>query len=595
MIARFDREALAHGRRARARAAEPRRALLPVRDPQRADPRRRARDGQGESSTSCSAAGAATRRRRPRPARAGRGGDRARARARLGRRGSATGSCSGAATRCASSASRSSPTTSPSRSRSRRASTTLAVGAPGLPANLALLWLNDPGRADVTLTQARATSFGVGNLQFVTRAGIQVLLGQAAGIVISLLVAFSLVALVAAGTMLAAGAAADVAAAAAGARRPARARVHAGAARGRPGARGRARRRCRRRRSAWRPGALAVAGPSANLLAQLNEQPPGLGARCRCSPPACSRSSASSPPRRPGRPGAPRAARRPRSCARGSARTVPARFAGSLTVELEGERSLLGLGARFATAARGRYAAAVATIAVCAGVVTLMLALAALLERLRDDPGSVGKRYELTARLEPVHGRRRSPRSRAWRPRGVRYQVDVADSFRLGEPLRLIAYPGDHTRFEAPPLAAGRRLRGPGEAEVGQGLADALGLRPGATLAVGLRGRRRGALPRGRRRAGAGARRARRVRPPRPAPGRRPRPGRRVDRDPAAPGRRPRGRGAAADGLRRAAAAGGAAPRPATPPSSACSPPSCAASGWPSGSSASTRSCRRWP
>jgi len=79
------------------------------------------------------------------------------------------------------------------------------------PANVAQLWLADPDRADITLAQARATSFGVGNLTFVTRAGIQVLLGQAAGIVISLLIAFSLVALVAAGTMLAAGASAEVA------------------------------------------------------------------------------------------------------------------------------------------------------------------------------------------------------------------------------------------------------------------------------------------------------------------------------------------------------------------------------------------------
>ena len=69
-----------------------------------------------------------------------------------------------------------------------------------------------------------------------------------------------------------------------------------------------------------------------------------------------------------------------------------------------------------------------------------------------------------------------------------RYQVEVADSFRLGEPLRLVAFPGDHTAFEAPPLAEGRRVRGPGEAEVGLGLADALGLRPGATLAVQLEG-----------------------------------------------------------------------------------------------------------
>ncbi len=76
--------------------------------------------------------------------------------------------------------------------------------------NLALLWLVDPARADITLAQARATTFGIGGLSFVTRAGIEVLLGQAAGIVIALLVAFSLVALVAAGTMLAATAQADV-------------------------------------------------------------------------------------------------------------------------------------------------------------------------------------------------------------------------------------------------------------------------------------------------------------------------------------------------------------------------------------------------
>ena len=76
--------------------------------------------------------------------------------------------------------------------------------------NLAQLWLVDPAKADVTLTQARAVSFGIGRLQLVTREGVRVLLSQAAGIVISLLAAFSLVALLAAGTMLAAGAHADV-------------------------------------------------------------------------------------------------------------------------------------------------------------------------------------------------------------------------------------------------------------------------------------------------------------------------------------------------------------------------------------------------
>ena len=50
----------------------------------------------------------------------------------------------------------------------------------------------------------------------------------------------------------------------------------------------------------------------------------------------------------------------------------------------------------------------------------------------------------------------------------------------------MIAYPGDHTLFEAPPLVAGHGLRGDGEAEVGVGLAQALGLGPGSTLAIAL-------------------------------------------------------------------------------------------------------------
>jgi ABC-type lipoprotein release transport system permease subunit len=55
-----------------------------------------------------------------------------------------------------------------------------------------------------------------------------------------------------------------------------------------------------------------------------------------------------------------------------------------------------------------------------------------------------------------------------------------------------VAFRGDHTRYEAPPLASGRRLRTEREAEVGAGLAEALGLHVGGTLAVQLpRGERR--------------------------------------------------------------------------------------------------------
>ncbi|HTE63447.1 MAG TPA: FtsX-like permease family protein, partial [Solirubrobacteraceae bacterium] len=343
-----------------------------------------------------------------------------------------------------------------------------------VPVNLALLWLADPGRADITLTQARATSFGIGNLAFITRAGIEVLLGEAAGIVISLLVAFSLVALVTAGTMLAASAQADVQR-----RLPSfGVRRALGFTPGRLAAGQAAEAALLAAPAAalgLAAGALALAGPSAALLAQLNELPPGAAllpvlAACLLAITALVTAAATWP--------AWRAARRPPAeILRGGDLARPRRRPGGPA------GGLLATGARFALAARGRFAASVATIAVCAGVVTLMLALAALLERLRDDPGAIGKRYELTVRLSPFEVDDVKAISGV-ADASERYQADVADSFRLGEPLRMIAYPGDHTRFEAPPLALGRRLRSDDEAEVGVGLADALGLRPGATFAV---------------------------------------------------------------------------------------------------------------
>jgi ABC-type lipoprotein release transport system permease subunit len=345
------------------------------------------------------------------------------------------------------------------------------------PANVALLWLNDPAKADVTLTQARAVSFGLGRLEFITREGVRVLLGQAAGIVISLLVAFSLVALLAAGTMLAAGAHSDVQRrlGALGVQRalgfsPARiAALQAteAALMALPVA-----------AAGIALGALAVAGPAASLLAALNERPPGAAllpvlAAALAVVAAIVVAAATWP--------AWRAARRPPvEILRGGlvAATAPRAFSSA---------GLAALGARFATAARARWLAAVATIGICAAVVTLMLALASLLERLRDDPGTVGKRYQLTVQLgeSALDDVRAIPGVADAAPRHV---VDAADSFRLDKPFRLVAYPGDHTRFEAPPLAAGRRLRGAGEVEVGLGLADALGLRPGSPLAVQLPG-----------------------------------------------------------------------------------------------------------
>jgi ABC-type antimicrobial peptide transport system permease subunit len=343
-------------------------------------------------------------------------------------------------------------------------------------ANLALLWLHDPAKADVTLTQARAVSFGIGGLEFITRSGIRVLLDQAAGIVISLLVAFSLVALAAAGTMLAAGAHADVQRRlpSLGVQRtlgfsPGRiAGIQAmeGLVVAVPAA-----------VLGIAVGAVAVAGPASALLASLNELAPGaalLGplAGATAVVVAVVVGAAAWP--------AWRAARRPPAAILRGGDLATGRAPGR-----SARGGLIGLGARFATAARGRWAATVATLAVCAGVVALMLALASLLERLRDDPGTIGKRYQLLAQSDAtaLPAVRRIPGVAG---AALRYEVDGADAFRLGESLRLVAYPGDHTRYEAPPLAAGRRMRGPGEAEVGAGLADALGLQLGSTLAVQL-------------------------------------------------------------------------------------------------------------
>jgi putative ABC transport system permease protein len=343
--------------------------------------------------------------------------------------------------------------------------------------NVALLWLNDPSKADVTLTQARAVSFGIGRLQFITRSGVRILLSQAAGIVISLLVAFSLVALVAAGTMLAAGAHADVQR-----RLPA---FGVQRALGFTPARIAALQATEAAMVAIPAAALGiglgaalVARPAGDLLAALNELSPGWALLpalllCLVAVTLVVVTAATWP--------AWRAARRPpvEILRGGDLADRPPRggSAGGLAT----------LGARFATAARARWVAAVATIAVCAGVVTLMLALASLLERLRSDPGTVGKKYQLSLTLDSnlISDAAKVPGVAAV---GRRYQVDAADSFRLGEPVRLVAYPGDHTEFEAPPLADGRRIKSASDIEVGQGMADALGLSPGSVFAAQLPG-----------------------------------------------------------------------------------------------------------
>lgn len=341
--------------------------------------------------------------------------------------------------------------------------------------NTALLWVNDPERTDVTLTQARVAGFGISNLRFVTRDGIRLLLDQAAGIVIALLVAFSLVALGSAALMLAASAQAEVqrrletigVLRALGFTRTgvvARASLDAALVAVPAGALGIA------------LGALVALGPSARLLETLNELPPGrallgplalaylglVGVVCIATAWPVWRATAG-----------PVA-----GLLRGA--ELPSRRAGPRLLG-----GAVGLGARMAAARRGRLAGTVVVLGTSTAVALLLLALAGLFERLQNDPGTVGKRYAITARLPPEDAGavRALPGVRDAAPR---YVVEAADSFRLGTRLRLVAYPGDHTAFENPALAEGRRARGAAEAELGVGLASALGIPVGGTLAAQL-------------------------------------------------------------------------------------------------------------
>lgn len=138
-----------------------------------------------------------------------------------------------------------------------------------------------------------------------------------------------------------------------------------------------------------------------------------------------------------------------------------------------------------ANARRGRTLTTALVVGTATSVVLLMLALASFLQGLQNDPGAIGKRYELSASFPAKRAGEIAalPGVNAAAPR---LELDGLDSFELGETVNVVAYPGDHTVFEAPPLAEGRRLESPSEAEVGVGLADSLGLEIGGTLAVQL-------------------------------------------------------------------------------------------------------------
>ena len=357
-----------------------------------------------------------------------------------------------------------------------------AVDGPQLdPAvNFAEIWLRNGRYLNEVLTQARTESYGLHNLQFATRGGVQVLIHQAAGIVIDLLVALSVIALVTAAVLLAASARAEVQ------RRLKSIGVHraVGASRGQvaltqaleaalvavPAA-----------TIGTLAGWLAMSSPDDRLLALLNEPEPGgvlvaplaAGWLLSVAIPVAGASW-------------------PAWCAAGRAvvsllHGADVRRSGHHRRRTHGGRSggLTRLGLRLVLARPARLWATVAMLSFSTAFVLLMIALAGALSSLETDPQALGKHYALSASTPPTEAQRLAlvPGVQAAQPR---YEVHAVDAYSLGEMVDVIAYPRDHTLFEAPPLASGTRLHGNREAEVGVGLADVLGLSPGSELLLEL-------------------------------------------------------------------------------------------------------------
>ncbi len=349
--------------------------------------------------------------------------------------------------------------------------------------NTVEVWLHDPSGLDTTLEQARSQSYGLRGLRLTTRSGIRLVLDQAAGIVIALLVALSAIALISAGVMLAASSRAEVdrRLRGIGVRRA------LGAGRGFVAAAAALESFAVAAPAAGLgvlAGGLIATPPSTRLLELLNETPPGrqivaplIG--CWALAVGVAVAGAAWPAWRA-------AGRSPSLLLRGADLRVnatgrtPSRPRRRL-------RGLAGLGARLVAARRARLGSTLVVLGVSAAFILLMLALASELVALRSNPGSLGRRYALSASLASQE----TPNVAAIA--GVaaaapRYEVTALDSFSLGETIDVIAYPGDHTPFEAPPLVSGGRLLGRDEAEVGSGLANVLGLDVGSTLALQLPG-----------------------------------------------------------------------------------------------------------
>jgi putative ABC transport system permease protein len=115
-----------------------------------------------------------------------------------------------------------------------------------------------------------------------------------------------------------------------------------------------------------------------------------------------------------------------------------------------------------------------------------MLSMARFLAAAEQDPSLLGEHYTLLVPSGPgvLERVRATPGVAA---AAERYQAAAVDGYDLGEPMQIVAFgPGRASVFPGRPLEDGRRARQRGEVEIGDGLAQSLGLGVGATLVAEL-------------------------------------------------------------------------------------------------------------
>ncbi len=247
--------------------------------------------------------------------------------------------------------------------------------------------------------------------------------------------------------------------------------------------------------SACSPARCSPRGPSDRLLGLLNELPPGGALSlplvgCFALTIGDPASLASAWP-------AWRAAAPPAHGAAARRRAAPRRRAGALAPAPR-PRGCCG-SARGSSPRGGCGCSRRSTVlGSSAAFILLMLALAAELSTLANDPAALGKRYQLT-RLAARLGRApASPRCPASPPPRRARRCSALDSYSLGETIDLIAYP---RRPHASSRIAARSPRGRAPARPTArrrsdvGLAQVLGLRVGSTLALAAAVRPRAAPP----------------------------------------------------------------------------------------------------